>query len=57
MTSMLASFKTGQDPRSYEDNPGKLSWEYIYFNAFVCQVSNQLEVVVLFLYMAEMYAF
>lgn len=56
MTSMLASFKIGQDPRYYEDNPGKLSGEYIYFNSFGCQVFNQLEVVVLFLYMAEMYA-
>lgn len=54
---MFASFKTGQDPRYYEDNPGKLSWEHIDFNACVCQVSSQLEVVVLFLHMAEMYAF
>ena len=48
---MFASFKTGQDPRDYEDNPGKLSWEHIDYNACVCQV------VVLFLQMAEMYAF
>ena len=57
MASMFSSFKTGQDPHYYEDNPGKLSWEHTDFNACVCQVSSQLEVVVLFLYMAEMYAF
>lgn len=27
---MLAPFKTGEDPRYYEDSPGKLSCEYIY---------------------------
>lgn len=57
MTSMLASCKSGQDPCYYEDNPGKLSGEYIYFNSFGCQVFNQLEAVVLFLYLAEKYAF